>query len=380
MQLKLTRSTTSRDTMQALLKHADVRINGNRPWDIQVHDDRLYDRVLSQRSIGAGEAYMEGWWDCDSLDVFFDKVMRANLEEKFGMSWMHLWNMFQAKFLNQQRRSAAAEAAQAHYDIGNDLFEAMLDERMVYSCGYWRRARTLDEAQEAKLDLICRKLDLQPGMRLLDIGCGWGSLLEYAASQYGVDGVGITLAEEQAALARERCAGWPVDIRVQDYRDLPSDASFDRVASIEMIEHVGLQNYETFIQIIQQSLTPDGLALLQMSGRQGDGPSSDPWIVKYIFPGGSFPSAAEVATAIGATLTIEDWHSFGADFDPTLMAWARNVEAQWEVLPDRYDERFQRMWRYYLLQCAGIFRSRHNNVWQIVLSPNGVPDGYRSVR
>lgn len=380
MQLKLTRSSTSRDTMQALLEHADVRINGNRPWDIQVHDDRLYDRVLSQRSIGAGEAYMDGWWDCDSLDVFFDKVMRANLEEKFGMSWMHLWNMFRAKFLNQQRRNAAAKAAQAHYDIGNDLFEAMLDERMVYSCGYWRRARTLEEAQDAKLDLICRKLDLQPGMRLLDIGCGWGSLLEYAASQYGVEGVGITLAKEQAVLARERCADWPVEIRVQDYRDLPSNVSFDRVASIEMIEHVGLQNYETFIQILKRSLTPDGLALIQTSGRQGDGPSSDPWIVKYIFPGGSFPSAAEIAAAIGAHLTIEDWHTFGADFDPTLMAWARNVEAQWKTLPDRYDERFQRMWRYYLLQCAGIFRSRHNNVWQIVLSPNGVPDGYRSLR
>jgi cyclopropane-fatty-acyl-phospholipid synthase len=380
MQLKLARSTTSRDTVQALLEHADVRLDGSRPWDIQVHDDRFYDRVLAERTLGAGEAYVDGWWDCDAVDVLFERMIRADLEVKFGMSWADLWNMFSAKFLNQQRRSAAAKSAQAHYDIGNDLFRAMLDERMVYSCAYWRRARTLDEAQEAKLDLICRKLDLQPGMRLLDIGCGWGSLLQYAASHYGVEGVGITLAHEQAAFARTYCADWPVEIRVQDYRDLAPDRPFDRVASIEMIEHVGLQNYDAFMRVIKRCLAPDGLALIQTSGRQGDGPSSDPWIVKYIFPGGSFPSAVEMAEAVGTHFTIEDWHNLGADFDPTLMAWSRNVEAQWASLPDRYDERFQRMWQYYLLQCAGIFRSRHNHVWQVVLSPDGVPGGYRSVR
>jgi cyclopropane-fatty-acyl-phospholipid synthase len=374
-----TRSSASRETVQALLDHADVRINGDRPWDVRVHDARTFDRLLSQRSLGAGEAYMDGWWDCDALDVLFDRVIRANLETKLGLSWAHLWNVVQATLMNRQRRRRATASTRAHYDRGNDLFEAMLDARMVYSCGYWRRARTLPDAQEAKLDLICRKLDLQPGMRLLDLGCGWGGFLEYAASQYGVEGTGVTLSEEQAAWARAHCADWPVEIRIQDYRDV--EGTFDRVVGIEILEHVGPKNYTTFMQGVRRHLASEGLALLQVNGRNGsEGPSADPWIVKYIFPDASLPSATELTQAIGSRFVIEDWHGFGADFDPTMMAWARNVAERWDALPERYDERFRRMWRYYLLQCAGIARSRHNNVWQIVLSPKGVPGGYRSIR
>jgi cyclopropane-fatty-acyl-phospholipid synthase len=372
-----TRSSASRETVQALLDHADVRINGDRPWDVRVHDARAFDRLLSQGSVGAGETYMDGWWDCDALDVLFERVIRADLESKLGWSWTHLWHILRARLVNLQTLRTAPGNIEAHYDLGNDLFEASLDARMLYSCGYWRDARTLQDAQEAKLDLICRKLDLQPGMRLLDLGCGWGGFLEYAASQYGVEGTGVTLSEEQAAWARAHCADWPVEIRVQDYRRVRG--TFDRVVGIEILEHVGQKNYTTFMQRVEQRLAPNGLALLQTSGRR-KGPSSDPWVVRYIFPGGSLPTAAELTQAIGSRLVIEDWHNVGADYDPTLMAWARNFEAAWPTLSGRYDERFRRMWRYYLLQCAGSWRARHNSVWQIVLSPKGVPGGYRSVR
>jgi len=367
-----------RETVEGLLKGTGIIINGDRPWDIQVHDDRFYQRVMAEGSLAAGETYMEGWWDCEALDEFFYRVLRKDLAAEFKWSWRHVWNVARARVLNLQSIARSREVGQVHYDRGNDLFVRMLDERMIYSCGYWRDAETLDEAQEAKLDLICRKLMLEPGMRVLDIGCGWGGFAVFAAEHYGVDVVGVTISEAQAALARERCAGWPIRIELMDYREVHD--TFDRVVSIGMFEHVGYKNYETYMDVVQRCLTDDGLSMLHTIGRHKTETITEPWIEKYIFPKGNIPSVRQMGDALEERFTVEDWHNFGADYDPTLMAWAANFEDTWDEIAHAYDERFRRMWRYYLLQSAGSMRARRNQVWQLVLSPRGVEGGYRSVR
>ena len=371
-------SSGARQTIAELLEQVDVQLDGDRPWDVQVHDERMFERVLSEGSLAAGETYMDGWWDCEALDELFYRLLGGSVDADFGWSWRHVWNVVKANVLNLQSSSRAHQVGEAHYDRGNDLFERMLDERMIYSCGYWRDASTLDEAQRNKLDLICRKLYLEPGMRVLDIGCGWGGFAKYAAEEYGVEVVGITVAQEQADLAREQCAGLPVEIRLQDYRDV--DQVFDRVVSIGMFEHVGYKNYETYMDVVRRCLKDDGLSLLHTIGRHKDDTITDPWTEKYIFPNGCIPSARQVTEAMEDRLMVEDWQNFGADYDPTLVAWYENFEAHWDEIAERYGERFFRMWRYYLLQSAGSFRARRNQVWHIVLSPGGVDGGYRSVR
>jgi cyclopropane-fatty-acyl-phospholipid synthase len=360
-----------------LLAHADVVIDGDRPWDIHVHEDALYARVLREGSLGLGEAYMDGWWDCDRLDEFFHRILRAELDTKVKPSKL-FWEVAKARLFNLQKPSRAFIIGKRHYDIGNELYVRMLDRRMNYSCGYWKDAENLDDAQEAKLDLIFKKLGLQSGMKLLDIGCGWGGAVKYAAARYGAEAVGITVSEEQARLARERCTGLPVEIRLQDYRDL--DERFDRIFSVGMFEHVGYKNYRTFMRIVRRNLADDGLFVLHTIGRNYSGTINDPWISRYIFPNSMLPSARQIADAAEEFFVLEDWHCFGADYDRTLMEWHGNFEASWEEIKEQYDERFHRMWRYYLLSCAGAFRAQKTQLWQIVFSPSGVPGGYQAPR
>ncbi len=359
-----------------LLARADIRVNGNRPWDLQVYDDRVYQHVLSGGRRAAGETYMDGWWDCEALDEFFFRVLRADLHEELSSVPRRLWNTLKATLFNLQSPSRAYEVGEHHYDWGNDLYEAMLDRRMTYSCGYWADVDTLDEAQEAKLDLLCRMLELEPGMRVLDVGCGWGGFLQYAAETYGIEGVGITVSEEQVHPARERCAGLPVEIRLQDYRDL--EETFDRIVSVGMLEHVGPKNYRTFMETMKQVLAEDGLLVLQTIGSSTSSHTAGPWINKYIFPNGVIPSAQQLTAAAEGLWVMETWRNIGPHYDPTLMAWHRNVEAHWDELSETYDERFRRMWRYYLLSCAGNFRARRNQVWQIVYSHEGRLGGHGS--
>lgn len=231
--------SSSKHALQRLLARADIRLNGDRPWDPQIHDDRLYSRVLSGGRLAAGGTYMDGWWDCEALNAFFFRALRANLHEEFRASPQMIWNVLKAKLFNLKSRSRAFQVGKHHYDRGNDLYEAMLGRHMTYSCGYWAHAETLSEAQEAKLDLLFQMLELEPGMHVLDVGCGWGSFLKYAAESYGVEGVGITVSEEQKSLAQQRCAEWPIEIRLQDYREL--DDTFDRIVSVGMLEHVDPQ-------------------------------------------------------------------------------------------------------------------------------------------
>jgi cyclopropane-fatty-acyl-phospholipid synthase len=367
----------TRARVTSLLATAGVAVDGLAPTDLHVHDARLYSRVLAHGSLGLGEAYMDGWWDADDLDGFLFRLIDAHLDERVGGvedTWLYL----EARLLNLQRGRRAFAVGERHYDLGNDLFQAMLGKRLVYSCGYWNTATDLDAAQEAKLDLAFRKLRLQPGMRLLDIGCGWGETLKLAAERHGVSGVGVTISHEQAEFARELCRGLPIEIRVQDYREV--DERFDRVLSIGMFEHVGVKNYRRYFEIARRCTADEGLFLLHCIGSNVSSNHTDPWIAKYIFPNSMIPSAEQIANSAEGIFVTEDWHNFGADYDRTLMAWRDNFDAAWPRLAGKYGERFGRMWRFYLSASAAVFRARRDQLWQLVLSPHGVPGGYRCPR
>ncbi len=369
--------TRASSAVSELIAEADIEINGIRPWDMQLHADGVLERALAEGNLGLGEAYMEGAWDAPQLDQFFYKLLRARLAEKVQPVRM-LGHALKAKLLNRQTRRRAWRVGQEHYDLSNAFYEAMLDPRMTYTCGYWKHAATLAEAQEGKLDLICRKLKLKPGMRLLDIGCGWGSFMGFAAEHYGVQCVGVTVSKEQVAWAKKRYTGMPLEFRLQDYREV--DESFDRIVSVGMFEHVGRKNHRTFMEVAARCLADDGLFLLHTIGKNQRRSTPDPWIDKHIFPNGDLPSIGQIGDAMDGLFVAEDLHNFGADYDKTLMAWHANFEAAWLQFADALGEVFHRKWRYYLLSCAGAFRARDIQLWQWVLSKNGVLGGYKSCR
>jgi len=351
-----------------LLHIADVKINGSRPWDIQVHDQRFYEVLFYKKTLGFGESYIAGWWDCIELDHCITRLIKANIETQIKDRPLLLLKILLQRLFNFQTKQRALAVAKRHYNIGNDLFQRMLDKNMVYSCGYWKTADNLDQAQIDKLDLICKKLGLTPGMKLLDIGCGWGSMAKYAAENYGVKVVGITISTEQARLATERCKGLPIEIRLQDYRDLTGQ--FDRIVSIGMFEHVGHKNYAEYMQIVKRCLAPAGLFLLHTIGSNQSVVTSNEWLNKYIFPNGMLPSIKQIGASLENVFIMEDWHNFGTYYDPTLMSWYRNFNQHWEDLKAKYSEEFRRMWNFYLLSCAGSARARDIQLWQIVLSNN----------
>lgn len=366
--------------IEGLLANAGIVLNGHQDHDIQVHDPRFFNSVLSGWSLGLGESYINGHWDCQSLDSFITRLLSIDLNDQVkGTARLRtVMSSLRARLLNLQSLKRAYQVAQQHYNLDNTLFRRMLDPLMIYSCGYWEHAKDLAGAQRDKLEMICRKLELRPGERLLDIGCGWGGLAAYAARFYGVEVVGLTISQEQQATAKETCKGLPVDIRLQDYRTLHE--SFDKIVSVGMFEHVGEKNYPTYFNVAKEVLRPEGIFLLHTIGSHTTTSSTDPWIDKYIFPNGKIPSASEIASAVEGHWIIEDWHNFGRDYDRTLMAWHKNFSAAWPELSQRYDQRFYRMWSYYLLSCAGYFRSRQGQLWQLVLTPRARTSEYRSSR
>lgn len=363
-----------RRRLERLLQKADVVIDGDRAWDIRVRHPELYARVWAYGTLGVGEAYVDGWWDCDQLDELAARIWRSGAGNQLD-SVLTAPLVLHARLINLQKRRRAFEIGRRHYDIGNDLYRRMLDRRMIYSCGYWKDADNLDDAQEAKLDLVARKLRLEPGMYVLDIGCGWGGALAYLSERYDVRGLGVTVSERQAEDARRVCRGLPVEIRLQDYREV--DGVFDRVFSIGMFEHVGVKNYRKYFETVRRCLRTDGLFLLHTIGANESTVTIDPWIAKYIFPNSMLPSGSQITKAVEGLLVMEDWHAFGPDYDRTLLAWFRNFTDAWGELKDQYDERFRRMWSYYLLTSAGSFRARENQLWQIVYSRDGIAGSYR---
>ena len=374
------KTNKSKDTVKKILSLADIKINGKNPWDIKVHNENFYKRILSGGSLAFGESYMDGWWDCEKLDELFNHFLRAKLEKKIKQNSRLFFSIVSANLFNFQRISRAFNIGEKHYDIGNDLFKIMLDKRMVYSCGYWKNVNTLNQAQEAKFELICKKIGLKKGDNILEIGCGWGGFLKYASEKYGVSGVGLTVSKEQTKFAKELCENLPIKILLQDYRSKINGAPFDYIISIGMFEHVGMKNYEEFMQIVHKNLKDDGLFLLHTIGNNQSRTIADPWIDKYIFPGGMLPSIKQVGESIEDLFVMEDWHNFGPDYDKTLMAWHNNFTKNWNKIKKNYDERFYKMWEYYLLLCAGSFRARKNQLWQIILSKKGVLGGYNSIR
>ena len=358
---------------------ADVALDGRRPWDIQVCDRRFFQALATRGSLGLGEAYMAGWWATGNLEDFFHHVYRADIH--YGrLTWGARFHYLVSRLFNRQKISRAFQVGERHYDRGNRLYQAMLGPRMVYSSGYWTDGvDDLAAAEEAKLDLICRKLDLRPGQRILDIGCGWGCFGQWATERHGVEVVGITVSKEQAALARERCAGLPVEIRLCDYRAI--EGRFDHVVSIGMMGHVGYKNYRTLMEVVHRSLADDGLFLIHTMGANRSTTAAEPWIDHYIFPNGMAPSIPQVGEAIEHLLVLEDWHNFSTDYHRSTLAWRDNVAERWGTLADLYDERFRRMWTYYLCCFAGAFSARTLQTWDIVLSKVGGHRGrYASVR
>ena len=357
-----------RDLIESFLSEAQIKPGGQRPWDIQIHDERLFSRVWSDGSMGVGESYMQGWWDAIQLDRFFEKVFEAGLHDRIKKS-IHTYALFlKNRLLNTQTVKRSLEVGLSHYDCGIDLFERMLDKRLIYSCAYWNKADNLDQAQEEKLDLICRKLQLKPGLRILDIGCGWGGLLQYAAEKYGVEGVGVTISSSQAGYGQKLCRELPVEIRLEDYRNIKEE--FDRVVSVGMIEHVGAKNYPRLMKVVDRCLKPDGLFLLHTIGSNYSVSHTDPWIERYIFPNSMLPSLSQLEGAVGPYFRLEDFHSFGPYYDRTLMAWDQNFRNRWHEISDKYDETFYRMWRYYLMSSAASFRVRRIQLWQLLYCPH----------
>lgn len=384
--------------LQAVLHAADVQLDGEQAWDLRVSTPAarraLIDAVLSRGSLGLGDAYVDGLWECEALDQLFTRLLLAQADRRLGQGdrLSAALRPLRDQLFNLQSLRRSTTVARRHYDIHPEVYAVMLDPWWQYSCGYWEQATSLDQAQEHKLRLICDKLDLRPGLRLLDIGCGWGGLAAYAALHHGVEVVGITLSAEQLRLARSHWGDLPLRFELCDYRQLDQLACepFDRVVSVGMYEHVGPRNARAFFAAVRQALRDDGLFLLHTIGYRCCSLHSDPWIDAHVFRHGRLPAPAELTAALERDWLIEDWHAFGPDYDRTLMAWHANVEAAWPGLAPALGnaaaaERFRRFWRYYLLCCAGFFRSRQGQLWQLVLSKANLPAiaaarPYRSIR
>jgi cyclopropane-fatty-acyl-phospholipid synthase len=361
---------------QSLLSEVDIQVNGKRPWDMQLKAPKLPERIFANGNLALGESYMDGEWDVDHLDQFFYQILRHRLPDKVSPSklWTHI---LKTRLFNRQTYKKAWQVGEHHYDLGNDFYQAMLDSRMTYTCGYWKNAMSLEQAQEAKLELICQKMQLQPGMRVLDIGCGWGSFMSYATEHYGVKCVGVTISKEQTEWAQKRYSHLDLEFRLQDYRQI--NEQFDRIVSVGMFEHVGRKNYREYMQVAHRCLKDNGLFLLHTIGKNQRDSYPDPWIDKYIFPNGELPSVGQIGDAADKLFVIEDLHNFGADYDKTLMAWHQNFEQAWPAFAEQLGEKFYRMWRYYLLSCAGAFRARDIQLWQWVLSKQGSEGGYHRI-
>jgi len=357
------------EQVQRLFREAGITINGDAPWDIRVHDDRFYSRLVRERSLGLGESYMDGWWDCDAMDEMIRRLLLSDIARRVPSGLSEKMRFLPGYLFNLQSLRRARAVAQHHYNLDHALFYSFLDPYRQYSCAFFDHTDDLAQAQQNKLALIAAKLDLQPTDHLLDIGCGWGGLARYCAEHHGCTVTGINISTAQLKEAESFCRGWPVHVYNRDYRLI--DGQFDKIVSVGMFEHVGCKNYRTFMDVAHRSLKNDGIFLLHTIGRNTSAHYADPWLTKYIFPNSMLPSLQQISDAIEDLFIIEDVHNFGPHYDKTLMAWHANFLHAWPTLAHKYDERFKRMWTYYLLSCAGAFRARTIQLWQIVMTREG---------
>lgn len=371
----------SKRYISRILAQAGVQLDGSAPCDVRVLDERFYSRLFFSPTLGAGESYVSGWWECDRVDELFYKIARHYQHQNVYPTFNLVASTLSNWLFNLQNQQRSHQVAEKHYNLGNDLYIRMLGPSMAYTCAYWKDAQTLDEAQAAKFDLVCRKIGLKAGDRILDLGCGWGSFARFAAENYGCSVVAVNISEEQIDYCREKHRNLPIRFFLNDYREdsqyNPDKLPFDHVISIGLCEHVGHKNYRHLMQIARNNLKEEGLFLLHTIGKNDSSSHVDPWIDKYIFPNGMLPSISLLGAAAENLFVVEDLHNFGADYDKTLMAWHRNFVENWPQLQGDFGADFFRMWSYYLLSCAGAFRARSMQLWQWVLSPNGVLGGYQ---
>lgn len=383
--------------------------------DVKVNDESVYSEVITNGSLGLGESYMKGKWDAEHLDDIFYKIGRANLTSR-DISWSDKLNLAYQWVLgfiwNPQSVEKSKDVATKHYNLSNEFYSKMLDSRMIYSCAYWKepsfednlneeiltdiplddteseqlniKEMTLDEAQTAKCELICKKLKLKPGMYVLDIGCGFGGLSYYMAEHYQVKVLAITNSEQQYKYA-PRCNN--IEYRLCDYRNLKTyDKKFDAIVSVGMFEHVGPSNYRELFEIVSNLLTQDGIFLLHTIGGNKSRSVGDRWFNKYIFPNSVLPSLSQIVDSSQDIFIIEDVHNFGTYYDKTLMSWYYNFDKSYLskhglelTVSNDTNSQFYRMWKYYLLSSAGLFRSRNIQLYQVVFTKHKI-GGYESVR
>lgn len=356
------------------------------PYNIQlVKPDKFFRAVALRGHDGFADAYMKGYWECTALDQCVFKLLSSGAIDSLRFHPSNLRLCVSDLFRNKQKPGRAQRNVSHHYNRGA-VFEVMLDRTRSYSCGHWALARNLEDAQIAKLDLVCLKLGLKPGMSFCDIGCGWGALLRHAAKKYGCASAGITLSTDQRDYIGSPDFDSPEDVpltaRLDDYRNL--HGQYDRIASVGMFEHVGRKNARNFMRCVDRYLKPGGLFLLHTIASRHSSPSLNhpelPWIEKNIFPGGSLLSMGQITTAAQGIFKVLDQENFGPYYDLTLMEWAKNFKEGWESIKSLYSEEFYRMWLYYLYSCAAGFRSGRLELFQIVLAKPDWQGLYRGVR
>ena len=334
------------------LKEVDVVIGGSRDWDIQVKNKKFFRKVFLNANMGLGESYVNKYFECRRLDQLIYRL--RHYFPKKSIILKNIYDIIQDKFINFQSIKRATKVAKTHYDLEVKIFQKFLDKRMIYTCGYWNNAKNLDEAQEKKLDLIAKKLEFKPNMKVLDVGCGWGGSAAYFAKKYRVQVVGITNSKEQYNYAQAHNSSELTQFIYCDYRE--HKEKYDAIYSIGMFENVGSKNYLTFFKCIKNNLKQNASFLLHTIGMDMTVNTRFSWAVKYIFPNGELPSQKQITDNIEHNFIIDDWHNFGCDYDKTLMQWYKNfVRTYPSFKSDYYDERFFRTWSFYLLLFAKFF-------------------------
>jgi cyclopropane-fatty-acyl-phospholipid synthase len=330
--------------------------------------------LLQSPSVGFGECYSAGLIEIHGDILAFANEITAAITRKRDD---HYYVPKMRSLLHAMRGNSLVRSwhnVHHHYDLGNEFYKLWLDERMVYTCAYYDTpAATLDEAQVAKLDHVCRKLQLRPGQKVIEAGCGWGALALHMAENYGVNVVAYNNSREQVAYARERAVAHGLEDRVRfvedDYRNI--DERCDAFVSVGMLEHVGLTNFRTLGGLIKRILKPDGIGLIHSIGRSHP-QKMDPWIVKHIFPGGHSPSISEMMAVFEPyKFSILDIENLRPHYARTCAAWLENFEAAADDITAMYSEEFVRMWRLYLAGSAAAFESGTLQLYQVLFAPLG---------
>lgn len=354
-------------TLTTLLREANIEPNGASPWDPQIKDERFYRTVLLRGSVGLGDAYLNGWWECADISGFILRIIKSGIHLRVPRVDIFLRRL-RFGLIDAQNRIRSKRVAELHYDEDPYIFEVMLGSTNSYTCARWKGVITLDAAQQQKMDLLCKKAGLSSGMTVLDIGSGWGGFLAYAAERYQVRGIGLTISKTQLDYARKRYGNLPVEFRLQDYRDFVGGV--DAVVSICVIEHVGSDHYREYFQKVRETLTrEDGFFAMQCILACDTQARMDPWTEKHIFPNGILPTLERIENAVEGILHIVDREFFRDDYVRTFSAWYENLVRNKNAIIARCGVRYFRKYEYYLCLYIAGFGSGRIDVGQFVLSP-----------